>query len=73
MEQIIKFGISNYLQLCVEAGFSQIQSQLCICIKQITVHNYKVYSTTLYFCSYSAFAVVISLKNMLHEIFLYHC
>ena len=28
MEQIIKFGISNYLQLCVEAGFSQIQSQL---------------------------------------------
>ena len=26
MEQIIKFGISNYLQLCVEAGFSQIQS-----------------------------------------------
>ena len=28
MEQIIKFGISNYLQLCVEARFSQIQSQL---------------------------------------------
>ena len=28
MEQIIKFGISNYLQLCVEAGFSQIQSQI---------------------------------------------
>ena len=27
MDQIIKFGISNYLQLCVEAGFSQIQSQ----------------------------------------------
>ena len=25
MEQIIKFGISNYLQLCVEAGFSQIK------------------------------------------------
>ena len=24
MEQKIKFGISNYLQLCVEAGFSQI-------------------------------------------------
>ena len=29
MEQIIKFGISNYLQLCVEAGFSQIQSHIC--------------------------------------------
>ena len=28
MEQIIKFGISNYLQLCVEAGFSQIQSHM---------------------------------------------
>ena len=28
MEQIIKLGISNYLQLCVEAGFSQIQSQI---------------------------------------------
>ena len=28
MEQIIKFGISNYLQLCVEAGFSQIQSHI---------------------------------------------
>ena len=28
MEQIIKFGISNYLQLCVEAGFSQIRSQI---------------------------------------------
>ena len=28
MEQIIKFGISNYLQLCVEAGFSQIQSRI---------------------------------------------
>ena len=28
MEQIIKIGISNYLQLCVEAGFSQIQSQI---------------------------------------------
>ena len=26
MGQLIKFGISNYLQLCVEAGFSQIQS-----------------------------------------------
>ena len=26
MEQIIKSRISNYLQLCVEAGFSQIQS-----------------------------------------------
>ena len=32
MEQIIKFGISNYLQLCVEAGFSQIQSQLCMLV-----------------------------------------
>ena len=30
MEQIIKFGISNYLQLCVEAGFSQIQSHITI-------------------------------------------
>ena len=30
MEQIIKFGISNYLQLCVEAGFSQIQSHMLI-------------------------------------------
>ena len=28
MDQIIKFGISNYLQLCVEAGFSQIQSHM---------------------------------------------
>ena len=28
MEQIIKFGISNYLLLCVEAGFSQIQSHI---------------------------------------------
>ena len=28
MDQIIKFGISNYLQLCVEAGFSQIQSHI---------------------------------------------
>ena len=28
MEQIIKFSISNYLQLCVEAGFSQIQSHI---------------------------------------------
>ena len=28
MEQIIKFGISNYLQLCMEAGFSQIQSHI---------------------------------------------
>ena len=28
MGQLIKFGISNYLQLCVEAGFSQIQSQM---------------------------------------------
>ena len=28
MEQIIKFGIPNYLQLCVEAGFSQIQSHI---------------------------------------------
>ena len=28
MEQIIKFGISNYLQMCVEAGFSQIQSHI---------------------------------------------
>ena len=31
MEQIIKFGISNYLQLCVEAGFSQIQSHIQKC------------------------------------------
>ena len=30
MEQIIKFGISNYLQLCVEAGFSQIQSHITL-------------------------------------------
>ena len=30
MEQIIKFGISNYLLLCVEAGFSQIQSHIYI-------------------------------------------
>ena len=30
IEQIIKFGISNYLQLCVEAGFSQIQSHIHI-------------------------------------------
>ena len=30
MEQIIKFSISNYLQLCVEAGFSQIQSHIMI-------------------------------------------
>ena len=30
MEQIIKFGISNYLQLCVEAGFSQIQSHFSL-------------------------------------------
>ena len=30
MDQIIKFGISNYLQLCVEAGFSQIQSHIGI-------------------------------------------
>ena len=26
--QIIKFGISKYLYLCVEAGFSQIQSHI---------------------------------------------
>ena len=32
MEQIIKFGISNYLQLCVEAGFSQIQSHICLAL-----------------------------------------
>ena len=37
MEQIIKFGISNYLQLCVEAGFSQIQSQFKFFI--ILVYN----------------------------------
>ena len=35
MEQIIKFGISNYLQLCVEAGFSQIQSHI-LCEKSRT-------------------------------------
>ena len=27
---IIKFGNSEYLEWCVEAGFSQIQSQLLI-------------------------------------------
>ena len=42
MEQIIKFGISNYLQLCVEAGFSQIQSQLWL-------------QTTLYHCYIKSF------------------
>ena len=37
MEQIIKFGISNYLQLCVEAGFSQIQSHI-LCVKSVALH-----------------------------------
>ena len=32
MEQIIKFGISNYLQLCVEAGFSQTQSHMYLAV-----------------------------------------
>ena len=26
--QIIKIGISKYLQLCIEGGFSQIQSHI---------------------------------------------
>ena len=28
--QIIKFGISKYLYLCVEAGFSQIRSHIML-------------------------------------------
>ena len=43
MEQIIKFGISNYLQLCVEAGFSQIQSQFSSSIKDRTLSFYIYY------------------------------
>ena len=31
MLQIIKFGISKYLYLCVEAGFSQIQLHIYRC------------------------------------------
>ena len=38
MEQIIKFGISNYLQLCVEAGFSQIQSHIYL-LSQFFQHS----------------------------------
>ena len=39
MEQIIKFGISNYLQLCVEAGFSQIQSHIKLCTCTIKIYK----------------------------------
>ena len=42
MEQIIKFGISNYLQLCVEAGFSQIQSHIRIMKIHHMKQNYTV-------------------------------
>ena len=44
MEQIIKFGISNYLQLCVEAGFSQIQSHI---IYDYSITNDKMTSLTM--------------------------
>ena len=40
MEQIIKFGISNYLQLCVEAGFSQIQSHITFKKSSVFCFNY---------------------------------
>ena len=40
MDQIIKFGISNYLQLCVEAGFSQIQSHIYIIIYFHKITNF---------------------------------
>ena len=58
MDQIIKFGISNYLQLCVEAGFSQIQSHIgyvlaldasmpAACIANLTIVHVQY---ILYFC-----------------------
>ena len=37
--QIIKFGISKYLHLCVEAGFSQIQSHLKDVFKWLCTKN----------------------------------
>ena len=57
MEQIIKFGISNYLQLCVEAGFSQIQSHiivtfiLCASTYQFTqLYGFNFVLVALYLC-----------------------
>ena len=44
MLQIIKFGISKYLYLCVEAGFSQIQSHTIPIIANPTL-NHSTYFT----------------------------
>ena len=51
MEQIIKFGISNYLQLCVEAGFSQIQSHMIV--------SYFSCNLTVFMCEAITFTVDI--------------
>ena len=73
MEQIIKFGISNYLQLCVEAGFSQIQSHIYsyygLNTEQLRV-NYKTTTVQLRMNYENTTAVLQMVTTVLDTIFM---
>ena len=66
MEQIIKFGISNYLQLCVEAGFSQIQSQ--IFYYSFTECSIRIFHKVIALLEYIDFSNVILVKILCHTL-----